>query len=366
MGAGPGEKRLERRLLAGGHSLADRGSGSPENPIEIGGEEGGAIGVRLVEAEQLGIEPGGFDQRRIAIGDRGIDVGLPGQKLLGASQSRGSGVEFEGILRGQESPLTRSGELERIAGEHVPDRRPVGVPHRSGLDQRRPLRHRERLQNLLLRTTGLAEAAGKAAADLGQDGGEIPGRHRRQVACVGGPLGPLAKPPLVHLVEAPGPVGLDGLEHGPGFGWSRDDLRREPNDPLGILGRPITHFGEHPRGDRPGRLGPGTVGDRGRFDSGQGLESRLRLALVEGELDRLPRGGPRPRDRLVRPGKTPHRNASQKDGHQGPASSTARGVQTGHEKAPPPKGDRDRQFLAAASLRKRPNSRPRQGLVNHR
>ena len=101
---------------------------------------------------------------------------------------------------------------------------------------------------------------------------------------------PLLKPPAVHLEETPGPVGPDRLQEAAGFGWGLVHGAGQQDEPLGIVAGPVARFGENPRGDRAGRLGPCLVGDRRLLHAPQCLERRLRLAFRERLIDGLPGG----------------------------------------------------------------------------
>ena len=145
----------------------------------------------------------------------------------------------------------------------------------------------------MLRAARLTDGGGELPADLGDDRGQVPLADRGQVIRVGTTLGAVAVPPLVLLVIAPGPVGPDRLEHPAGLGRRLSDLGGQENHTLGVVARPVARLGKHPRGDRPGRLGPGLLGNRRLLDTGQCRQGRLRLSLVKRRLNLLPGLSPR-------------------------------------------------------------------------
>ena len=64
---GPLDELVERVLLAvgeiGGIALRHHCTAGPEDPVEIGGEEGRAVGVGTMKGKQTAIELRGFEQR---------------------------------------------------------------------------------------------------------------------------------------------------------------------------------------------------------------------------------------------------------------------------------------------------------------
>ena len=63
----PLDELVERVLLAvgeiGGIALRHHCTAGPEDPVEIGGEEGRAVGVATMKGKQTAIELRGFEQR---------------------------------------------------------------------------------------------------------------------------------------------------------------------------------------------------------------------------------------------------------------------------------------------------------------
>ncbi len=172
-------------------------------------------------------------------------------------------------------------------GHHIPDRGPVGVRHRAGLDQHRPVAYGELLE---CRLGG--ERLRKPASNLGYDCGQIPRGDLDQAAGVGGTGRSLRESPAVHQEILPGPVGPDRLQHAAGLGRGCFDRRGQTDQPLGLVGGAVAGVGKHSGGDRPGGLCPGLVGRRRLLDAGEQFGCGLRLLLLEGFFDRLPRGGP--------------------------------------------------------------------------
>ena len=301
-------------ILARTATPIDRGgSGGPQDSIEVGGEECRAVGVGRVECKQAPIEPCRFDERRRAVRDGRILLGLPRQELLGRAQGRRVGGEFKDILGRDHAPLSRGGKLERVAGDHVPHRRPVGIGHRAGSDERRPLGDGQFFER-----GGLGECGREPAANLADDCGQIPRGDRREVVGRRRARRALREPPAVVLKKAPRPVRLNRPQHGPRLGRRRVDRGSQLDEPFRIVRRPVTRRGEHPRGDRPGRLRPGLLLHGRLLDARERLGRRLRLAFIERLLHPLPccRPGAREPVFVLRPG-PPHRAASKKNHRHG-------------------------------------------------
>ena len=321
---GPLDEGLERRLFLLGEVVANSRSARPQNPVEIGGEKRGAVGSGRVKREQVAIQPGRFNERRTAVGDGWILLWLPGEKLLGRAEGGRISCKFEDVFGLDHAPLARRGEFECVAHDHVPYRGPVGIGHRAWGDERGPLSHRQ-----LLQCRRLGKRRGKPAADLANDCGQVPRCDRREIVGRRRPRRALGKPPTVLLEEAPGPVGLDRLEHGLRFGRRLLDRSGQLHEPLGVVRRPVTRRREHARGDRPGSLGPRLVLHGGLLDAGERLRGRLRLALVDRLLHPFPRLGPWPHWNVVRrvclphairSPRTPHEHRTGHDGRHAPTN----------------------------------------------
>ncbi len=107
MVAGPRREGLERGPLPRserisaviGHSRA----AGPEDAVEVGREQRGRIGVGLVELDQLTIEAHRVEHGRILVGDRGVGLGLPGDKLVPGAEGRARREQFECVLGRDES-----------------------------------------------------------------------------------------------------------------------------------------------------------------------------------------------------------------------------------------------------------------------
>ena len=171
--------------------------------------------------------------------------------------------------------------------EHIPQRWPVGIAHRAGREQWRPLCHGE-----FLGGRGVGERRGKAGADLGHDPRQIPAGDAGEIGLLRGNRsgGALGKAPAVGLKKSPCPVGLDRLKNGLGFGRRRGDGRREAHQPLGIFIGTVACFGEDARGDRPGGLSPRLVSHGTLFDAPQRLQRRLRFPFLQRLVHALPGG----------------------------------------------------------------------------
>ena len=313
MVAGPLEEGSQGGLFLLIKPLADGRVAGPQDPVEVRCEQGRSLGVGLVKLDQAAVDRRGLQNRRLLVGDGLVGLRLPCQKLFNRAKGGRVDIEFKRILRGHETPLTGGGKLKGIAGHDVPDRGPVGIRHRALGNNRVPLSDRQRLKGLSCGTTGFAHGHSETRADLSHNRGQVPLGQFREILAVGPASRPFAIPPLVLLVIAPGPVGSDRLEHGLCLGRGLCHFSREPDHPLGVVARPVARLGEHPRGDRPGCLGPGPVGDRGPLNAGDRLQGRLRLPLVERRLDLLPGIRPRPHRHLLRPCPVPHPRASEEN-----------------------------------------------------
>jgi hypothetical protein len=295
MVSGPCDKGLQCDPLPFVEVRAHGRVRSPEDPIEVGGQKRSLVCVAPVKGKQFAKQPGRLQERRIGVGDLRIGLRFPFQKGVARPERRPVSRHREGILGVDEAAFARGGEGERVADDHVPDRRPIGVGHRPLLDDRRPVGDREFRQLVLL-----ADGDGEPAADLADDHRQIPGSDLRNRGWLGGVVRCAAgsaarKPPAIVLEKFPGPVGPDRLEHASRLRWSLLDRRRQPHDPLRIILGPVARLGDDPRGDRPGHLRPGLVDGCRLFDSPERLGGRLRLAVGECLFDPLPLLGPRPR-----------------------------------------------------------------------
>ena len=282
----------------GGIALRHCRTACPQDAIEIGGEEGRAVGVAAMKFEQTSIELRGFEERRVEIGDRLVGFRLPGEKRVRRAERGAGGVEFEGVFRGDQAAFAGRGKFEGVADDHVPHGGPVGVGQFPRLDDRRPFSHRQALQGLSFGTAGAADRHAEPLANLADDCRQIPLGDGLQIVRpiipiipsirFGAAGRPLLKPPAVHLEETPGPVGADRLQHATCFGRGLVHGTGQQNQPLGIVAGSVARFGENPRGDRAGRLGPCLVGDRPLLHAPQRLERRLWLAFRERLVDGLP------------------------------------------------------------------------------
>ena len=303
MVAGPGGEGLERLPLPRGQRrgavVGDGRAASPQNPVEIGGEERRLVGVGLVKRDELAIEPQRVEHGRVRVGHCRVGFGLPGQKLIERAQGRARRHELECVFGIDEAPLPRRGELDCIADDHVPDGGPIRIGLGSLLDEHRPVGHGERLEELSLGAAGRADRGGKPAANLGHDRRQVPLGEFRELGGVGpvlrrwhGTWCPLLISPAVRLKVAPGPVGADRLEHAPRLGGCLFDRGGEADHPLRVVAGAVAGLGEDPSGDGPGGLGPGLVLNGRLFDARERFEGRLRLALVECLLHADPGCGP--------------------------------------------------------------------------
>ena len=302
--AGALDEGLERRLLPLGELRAHGRTARPQDPIEVGREERRAVGIGAVKLEQRAEQRRGLDEGRALVAEAGSSLGHPGTELVERAERGGVCIELERVLRSDEPALARGHELERIMGDHIPHRWPVGVGHRARLHDRRPLGDRELLERRPLRAASRAHSRGEPRADLLYDSGQVPLGDLRKVLGVGAALRALLEPPAVHLEIAPRPVGADGFEDAAGFGRRLLHRGRELDEPLGIVRRPVARLGENPRRDGPRDLGPGLVLERRLLDAPERLGGRLGFALVEGLLHALPRRRPRAVGSVVRPRRT--------------------------------------------------------------
>ena len=170
-----------------------------------------------MKLEHRPIELRGLKQGRVDVGDRLVVFRPPGEELFECAERWPGGVEFEGIFRSDQAAFARRRKIDRITGDHIPDRRPVGVGHFSGLDDRRPLRHRQHLQRLSFGAAGCTDGRGKSVVDFAHDRREIPRGDALEIGGICAAGGPLLKPPAVILKETPGPVGPNRLQHAAGL-----------------------------------------------------------------------------------------------------------------------------------------------------
>ena len=104
------QKRLERVgfSVSHGHIAGiNRHTGGPEDPVEVGGEEGGAVGGGGVEVEQGSMEPGRMEDRRVGVGDRLLLVWIPCAEVRNRAEDRTRGLQFKGVFRRGEAAFAR-------------------------------------------------------------------------------------------------------------------------------------------------------------------------------------------------------------------------------------------------------------------
>ena len=314
----PGEKGLQSRCLAvalcRGRVAGGQGLRRPEDALKIGGQKCSAVGIGGMGAEQVLMELERFQERRIGVGNGRISGRIPGTKVLGRAQCGRFRGKLKQILRISQSPFPRGGKGEGIVDEHIPQRWPVGIAHRAGREQRRPLCHGQ-----FLGGSGGGQRRGEAGADLGYDLRQIPAGDAGKIGlrCGSRSGGALGKAPAIGLKKSPRPVGLDRLEHGLGFGWRCGDGRREAHQPLGVVFGAVACFGEDARGDRPGGLGPGLVGHGTLFDAPQSLQRRLRFSLLERLVHALPGGAAGAGDLVCCESRVHHEEESPKEQGEG-------------------------------------------------
>ena len=257
---GPLDECFEGGFLAvgeiGGIAVRDRGPAGPQDAVEVGGEEGRAVGIRTMECEEAAVELHGVEQRRIEIGDRLVSLGLPGEEVVERAEHRTGGIQFEGVFGSDHAAFTRRRKVDGVADDHVPDGGPVGVGLFPRLDDRRPVGHRQGLQRLAFVAARCADGHGEPLFDLADDARQIPLGDGRQIIRLGAPGRSLLKPPTVLHEEAPRPVGADRLQHAAGFGRCRVDRGRQKDEPLGIVTGAVDRLRQDPGGDRTGDLRP--------------------------------------------------------------------------------------------------------------
>ena len=274
--------------LAVGEFISHGMAGCPEDPVEVGGEQRRAIGVVLVKLEQVAIEAGRLEERRVAIGHGRIFRGPPGEKFSQRAERRPVGRQFEGVFRIDKAALTRFGEGQAVADDQVPDRRPVGIGHRARLQNHVPLGDRQFLERSFRR-----KRCRESRTDLADDLRKIPGGDRSQIAIRRAAARPLGKPPAVVHEEAPRPVRADRLEHTPRLRRRLLHGGRQEEQPFGIIGRPVAGLRDHPGSDRADGFRPGFLRHGRLLDAGERLGRRLWFALCQRRLDPLPRRRPR-------------------------------------------------------------------------
>ena len=310
---GPPEEAFDRVSLPVGHghvACIDGGASGPKDPIEVGREEGGAVGIGRMEVEQRAVERGRLEDRRIGVGDARVVARRPGPELVWAPERRARRREFEGVFGVGEAAFTRRGKRDRVVDDDIPHGRPVGVGHGALGEQRLPLADREFLEG-----PAAIHRGGESLPDLADDRGQIPLADPCELAGLGPACGPLLKPPAVQLKIAPGPVGPNRLEHRPRLGGRRLDRGCESHEPLRILRRTVTRSGEHAGGDRPGHFIPCLVGHGRLLDARERLGSRLRLPVGDRLLDPLPGLSPRTGGEFLGVGTSLVHEENSQDGH---------------------------------------------------
>ena len=267
----------ERRLVALGLLLAHGDVETVVEPREVGVEEGGAVGILVVETQQRLVQRERLQFRRSGVGG----FRSPREERLGVAEDRTRAVDLEGVLGRHAAELAGLVERQRLAREEVEERGPVGVGHVALFDQEVPRRDRR-----LLEHGRRGERGVEVLADLGEDAREIPGLDigaRR-----GGGLRALVEAPAVVLEVLPVPVAQQRLHHRLHRGRRFGELDLEAGDLLlGLVALDRALEGDL-AADRAHGLGIGLVGERALDDRLEPLDGGLRQAFVGGFVDRFP------------------------------------------------------------------------------
>ena len=245
-----------------------------------------------MKLKQAAIEPYYFEQWRVAVGDGRFGLRLPGEKVLERTERGAGGIEFVGVFRGDQAAFAGRGKLDRVAGDDVPHGWPVGSGHRALLKDHRPFANRHTLEGGSFRSALAADRRSEPLSDLTDDRGQIPFADRSQVSVVRGTGRPLLETPAVLHEKAPGPVGLNRLQHTAGFRRGLVDGGVKQDQSLRIIRCPVARLGEDSRGDRPGHLGPGPIGECSLFNPLERRGGRLWLPFLNRLVDGLPGGRP--------------------------------------------------------------------------
>ena len=330
---GPPEEAFDRVSLPVGHghvACIDGGASGPKDPIEVGREEGGAVGIGRMEVEQRAVERGRLEDRRVGVGDARVVARHPCPELVWAPERRARRREFEGVFGVGEAAFARRCKRDRVVDDDIPHGRPVGVGHGALGEQRLPLADREFLEG-----PAAIHRGGESLPDLADDRGQIPLADPCELAGLGPACGPLLKPPAVQLKIAPGPVGPNRLEHRPRLGGRRLDRGCESHEPLRILRRTVTGFSEHAGSDRPSHFIPGLRGGGRLLDAGEGLGGGFWGALAERLLDPLPGLSPRTGGEILGVGTALVHKENSEDGYdeEDPATDSRCGPQPAQRSA---------------------------------